>query len=77
MRSRTGTKWSETKRQKHKEKRKIAKIQSSTKIQTTQSQQIAKQVAEDIMFKVKTSIEEAINLANTQMPLECSYQQDA
>ncbi len=43
----------------------------SVHVQTVEAQQIQKQVSEDIIRKVKASIEDGINCANRDIPVEC------
>ncbi len=73
VRSRAGTKWSEAKRQKHKEKRKISTINNTMKrmqLQATKSKPIRGKVFHDVITKVKIKILEAIDEANRQIPME-------
>ncbi|CAF4001522.1 unnamed protein product [Rotaria magnacalcarata] len=75
VKSRTGTKWSEAIRQKHKSTIKKSK-KNHIQLQNTKSQLIAKQVADDIMAKVKASIKEAIDVTDSQMPIECPHERE-
>ncbi len=70
VRSRAGIKWSKTLRNKRKETNENSKIQSA-QVETAQSQEMSKQAIEAILTKVKISIEEGIDHANTDTQIKC------
>jgi hypothetical protein len=75
VRSRIGIKWS--KKLLHKRKRtKIDSEMQSAHIQIATSQQTSKQVFEDIITKAKIFIENSINRANKDIPVECSHERN-
>ncbi len=71
VRSRAGIKWSKTLRHnKSKETNENSKIQSTQQVPTVQSQQTPKQVVAAILTKIKIDIEDGIDHANRDIPIE-------
>lgn len=71
------TRWSKRVIQKKIEKRKKILKQNHLQSRTKKKNRfLYKEVEENAMNKVKTSIEEAINIVKTQMPMDYSYERD-
>ena len=70
VKSRQGTKWSEPVRRKHTERRQF-RTTKRVRFPTTENQRMADQVVETAMGTVKASIQTAIDLTHSQMPVEC------
>ena len=75
VKSRQGTKWSEPVRRKHKERKQFPTTRR-LRSPTMGNQRMAGEVLRNAIGMVKTSIQTAIDLAHTQMPVECLQQRD-